>query len=114
MRVARHIGVPSLLESTSPPSRIAPRACAAVPCDLRGTSAMMILVGRTVIFAWALGIAYVGYLLVGGEIGVMNAALEAGRTLDVVLNAIFTTLVATMVAITVGLFLFVGVANEGS
>ena len=61
---------------------------------------MMILAGRTVIFAWALGI--------------MTAALEAGRTLDVVLNAIFTTLVATMVAITVGLFLFVGVANEGS
>ena len=75
---------------------------------------MMILAGRTVIFAWALGIAYVGYLLVSGESGVMTAALEAGRTLDVVLNALFTTLVATMVAITVGLFLFVGVANEGS
>ncbi len=75
---------------------------------------MMILAGRTVIFGWALGIAYVGYLLVNGEIGVMQAALESGRTLDVVLNAIFTTLVAATVTITVGLFLFVGVANEGS
>jgi hypothetical protein len=59
-------------------------------------------------------IAYVGYLLVAGEIGVIQAALEANRMLDVSLHVIFTTLVGAGVAITVGLFLFVGVLNEGS
>jgi hypothetical protein len=75
---------------------------------------MMILGGRLVILGWALLIAYVGYLLVAGEIGVIRAALEAGRTLDVSLHVIFATLVGVGVAITVGLFLFVGVLNEGS
>jgi len=75
---------------------------------------MMILTGRLVILGWALMIAYVGYLLVAGEIGVIQAALEANRMLDVSLHVIFTTLVGAGVAITVGLFLFVGVLNEGS
>lgn len=75
---------------------------------------MLILAGRLVIFAWALLIAYVGYLLVNGEIGVIQAALEAKRTLDVTLHVVFLALVAIGVAITVGLFLFVGVLNEGS
>ncbi len=75
---------------------------------------MMIVAGRLVIFAWAMLIAYVGYLLVAGEIGVITASLEADRTLDVALHVVFTTLVASFVGITVGLFLFVGVLNEGS
>jgi Ca2+/Na+ antiporter len=75
---------------------------------------MMILAGRLVILGWALLIAYVGYLLVVGEIGVIQAALEANRTLDVTLHVVFTALVFIGVAITVGLFLFVGVLNEGS
>ena len=75
---------------------------------------MMILAGRFVILGWALLIAYVGYLLVAGEVGVIQTALEANRTLDVSLHVIFTTLVALGVGITVGLFLFVGVLNEGS
>jgi len=75
---------------------------------------MMILAGRLVMLGWALMIAYVGYLLVAGEIGVIQAALEANRMLDVSLHVIFTTLVGAGVAITVGLFLFVGVLNEGS
>jgi hypothetical protein len=75
---------------------------------------MMIVTGRLVIFGWALLIAYVGYLLVAGEVGVIQTALEANRILDVSLHVIFTTLVALGVTITVGLFIFVGVLNEGS
>lgn len=72
----------------------------------------MIYFGKIALAIWAAGIAYVGYLLISGQMGVAQAAMDAGRTSDVIVQGIFMALVFIFVAISCALFLFVGVLNE--
>jgi hypothetical protein len=68
--------------------------------------------GRLAILAWAIGIAYIGYLLVVGQGSVALAALEAGRISEAVMQGLFVTLVFISTAAACVLFLVVGVARE--
>ncbi len=74
----------------------------------------MILFGRGVIALWAAAFAYVGFLLCMGQGGVVMTALEAGRISEAIMNGVFVLLVAIGTIITVVLFWFVGVLNEGA
>jgi hypothetical protein len=73
---------------------------------------MMIQLGRLAILAWAVGICYVGFLLVKGQGGVALAALQAGRMSEALMQGIFITVVAITTVLCAGLFLVIGVIRE--
>ncbi len=72
----------------------------------------MIQIGKIALILWALGMAYVGYLLIMGQTGVALTALEAGRYGEVATQFLFVTLVFIGTSIACGLFVMVGIFNE--
>ncbi|HXI19379.1 MAG TPA: hypothetical protein VNM48_23690 [Chloroflexota bacterium] len=72
----------------------------------------MIQIGKIALILWALGMAYVGYLLIVGQTGVALTALEAGRYGEVATQFLFVTLVFIGTSIACGLFVMVGIFNE--
>lgn len=72
----------------------------------------MIQIGKIALILWALGMAWVGYLLIAGQTGVALTALENGRYGEVATQFIFVTLVFIGTAIACGLFIFVGILRE--
>jgi hypothetical protein len=73
---------------------------------------MQIYVGKVALILWALGLAWVGYLLVAGQGAVLVTALEAGRLSEAIMQGVFITLVAICTIIAVGLFVLVGILRE--
>ncbi len=77
-----------------------------------GKVVAMIQIGKIVLLLWAIGLGYVGLLLVMGQGAVAMTAIEAGRLSEAIMQGIFITIVFVCTAIAVGLFLFVGVLRE--
>jgi hypothetical protein len=72
----------------------------------------MIQIGKFVLSLWALGIAYVGVLLILGQGNVALTAIEAGRIGEAIVQFGFITVVFVGTAIACSLFVFVGVLRE--
>jgi hypothetical protein len=72
----------------------------------------MIYFGKMALALWALGMAYVGYLLISGQLGVAMTALENARYGEVATQLLFVTLVFIGTAIACGLFVVVGILRE--
>jgi hypothetical protein len=74
----------------------------------------MIYIGKIALSLWALGMAYVGYLLISGQTSVALAALtnDPPRYGEVVTQFLFVTLVFVGTAIACGLFVVVGILRE--
>ncbi|MGH2370765.1 MAG: hypothetical protein ACRDI2_21520, partial [Chloroflexota bacterium] len=66
----------------------------------------MTLAGRLVILLWAIGMAWVGMLLVMGQGNVAMAALGAGRLAEAAMQLTFVTVVLLGTTAAVLLFLF--------
>jgi hypothetical protein len=69
-------------------------------------------IGKLALLLWAIGIAYVGYLLVVGQSAVALNALSAGRMSEAIMQFTFITLVFVGTIIAAGLFIVVGVMRE--
>ena len=72
----------------------------------------MIYIGKIALSLWALGMAFVGFLLIKGQTGVALTALESGRYGEVATQFLFITLVLVGTSIACGLFVFVGIFKE--
>ncbi len=72
----------------------------------------MIYFGKIALALWALGMAYVGYLLIFGQSNVAMIALENGRYGEVATQLLFVTLVFVGTALACGLFVMVGILRE--
>jgi hypothetical protein len=72
----------------------------------------MILLGKVVLFVWALLLLWVGYLLVNGQSQVLFNAIDAGRWSEAAMQAVFITVVIICTIAAFCLFTVVGVLRE--
>jgi hypothetical protein len=72
----------------------------------------MIYFGKVVLSVWAVGMAWVAYKLIMGQVGVALTAIEAGRLGEAISQFAFVTVVFVGTAIACGLFVQVGILRE--
>ena len=72
----------------------------------------VIYFGKIVLSVWALGMAWVAYKLIFGQVGVALTAIEAGRMGEAFSQFLFVTIVGLGTAIACGLFVVVGIMRE--
>jgi hypothetical protein len=76
------------------------------------TITQMIYFGKVVLSLWAIGMAWVAYKLIFGQVGVALNAIEAGRLGEAISQFMFVTIVLIGTAIACGLFVVVGILRE--